>query len=154
VDIDGIPAEWIYTPDADVERVVLYLHGGAYIIGSLKSHRDLVARLSSAAGVRGLQIDYHLAPEQVFPAALDDALTALTQNQLSYLVRPDLFQAEEGMIHLVLETGILLYFDVGENVQHGPAGLQLLNFPDMMKHLYDEAGNALPRSKPKGGTHR
>ena len=76
VDVDGIPAEWIYPPDADPERVVLFLHGGAYMLGSLTSHRDLVARLSHAAGVRSLLIDYRLAPEHVFPAALDDALTA------------------------------------------------------------------------------
>ena len=76
VDVDGIPAAWIYPPDAQTERVVLYLHGGFYILGSLKSHRDLVARLSSAAGVRSLLLDYRLAPEHVFPAALDDALTA------------------------------------------------------------------------------
>jgi len=76
VDVDGIPAAWIYPPDAQTERVVLYLHGGFYILGSLKSYRDLVARLSSAAGVRSLLIDYRLAPEHVFPAALDDALTA------------------------------------------------------------------------------
>ena len=76
VDVDGIPAAWIYPPDAQTERVVLYLHGGFYILGSPKSHRDLVARLSSAAGVRSLLIDYRLAPEHVFPAALDDALTA------------------------------------------------------------------------------
>ena len=76
VDVDGIPAEWIYPPDADSERVLLYLHGGAYILGSLKSHRGLVVLLSSAAGVHSLLIDYRLAPEHVFPAALDDALTA------------------------------------------------------------------------------
>lgn len=76
VDVDGIPAAWISPPAADAERVLLYLHGGGYILGSLKSHRDLVARLSSAAGVRSLLIDYRLAPEYVFPAAIDDALTA------------------------------------------------------------------------------
>jgi hypothetical protein len=76
VKVDGIPAEWIYPPGADAERAVLFLHGGAYILGSLKSHRDLVARLSRAAGVRSLLTDYRLAPEHVFPAALDDALTA------------------------------------------------------------------------------
>ena len=75
VDVDGIPAAWMYPPDAETERVVLYLHGGFYMLGSLKSYRDLVARLSSAAGVRSLLIDYRLAPEHVFPAALDDALT-------------------------------------------------------------------------------
>ncbi len=76
VDVDGIPAEWISPPDADAERVVLYLHGGGYTIGSLKSHRDLAARLSAAAVVCSLLIDYRLAPEHVFPAALDDALIA------------------------------------------------------------------------------
>jgi monoterpene epsilon-lactone hydrolase len=76
VDVDGIPAEWLRPSDADAEHVVLYLHGGGYIIGSLKSHRDVAARLGSAAGVRTLLIDYRLAPEHVFPAALDDALTA------------------------------------------------------------------------------
>jgi monoterpene epsilon-lactone hydrolase len=75
VDVDGIPAAWISPAGADQERVVLYFHGGAYTLGSLTSHRELVARLSAAAGVRSLQIDYRLAPEHVFPAALDDALT-------------------------------------------------------------------------------
>lgn len=76
VDAGGVSAEWIRPPDADPERVLLYLHGGAYILGSFKSHRDLVARLSIASGVRSLLIDYRLAPEHVFPAAIDDALTA------------------------------------------------------------------------------
>ncbi len=76
VDVDGIPASWICPPDTDAERVVLYFHGGVYMLGSLTSHRDLVARLSAAAGVRGLLLDYRLAPEHVFPAALDDALTS------------------------------------------------------------------------------
>jgi acetyl esterase/lipase len=76
VDVDGIPAEWVSSPAADTERVLLYLHGGCYIRGSLNSHRELVARLGAAAGIRSLQIDYRLAPEHVFPAALDDALTA------------------------------------------------------------------------------
>lgn len=76
VDVDGIPAEWIRPPDADAERVVLYLHGGGYILGSLKSHRDLVAHLAAASGIQGLLFEYRLAPEHIFPAAFDDALTA------------------------------------------------------------------------------
>ena len=75
VDVDGVPAAWISPAGVDPERVVLYFHGGAYILGSLTSHRGLVARLSVAAGVRSLQIDYRLAPEHVFPAALDDVVT-------------------------------------------------------------------------------
>lgn len=76
VDVDGIPAEWISPAGADQERVVLFFHGGAYVLGSLTSHREIVARLSAAALVRSLQVGYRLAPEHVFPAALDDALTA------------------------------------------------------------------------------
>lgn len=76
VDVDGIPAEWISPAGADQERVVLFFHGGAYVLGSLTSHREFVARLSAAARVRSLQVGYRLAPEHVFPAALDDALTA------------------------------------------------------------------------------
>lgn len=76
VDVDGIPAEWMSLAGADQERVVLFFHGGAYVLGSLTSHRELVARLSATAGVRSLQVGYRLAPEHVFPAALDDALTA------------------------------------------------------------------------------
>ncbi len=76
VSVNGIPAEWISLPDADTERVLLYLHGGAYALGSCDSHRDLVARISASSGIRALLIEYRLAPEHVFPAGLDDALSA------------------------------------------------------------------------------
>ena len=76
VDVNGVPAEWLSPAFADTKGVLLYLHGGAYILGSPQSHRDLVARLGAAAGIPALLIHYRLAPEHVFPAALDDALTA------------------------------------------------------------------------------
>lgn len=72
----GIPAEWVTTPDADAQRVVLYLHGGAYVIGSMNTHRDLAGRISRAAGARVLNVDYRLAPEHPHPAAVDDATAA------------------------------------------------------------------------------
>jgi acetyl esterase/lipase len=56
--------------------VVLYLHGGAFMIGSLRAYRHLVARLADAAGMAGLYVEYRLAPGHPFPAAADDALTA------------------------------------------------------------------------------
>lgn len=71
----GVPAEWIAAPNAD-RAVVLYLHGGGYVIGSVNSHRELCAQISRAAAARVLLLDYRLAPEHAFPAALDDALTA------------------------------------------------------------------------------
>jgi epsilon-lactone hydrolase len=71
-----VPAEWVVAAGADSDRVLLYLHGGAYQIGSPATHRHMVALLSGAAGARVLSVDYRLAPEHPFPAALDDAVTA------------------------------------------------------------------------------
>jgi monoterpene epsilon-lactone hydrolase len=76
VDAGGVGAEWVVAAGADSDRVLLYLHGGAYQIGSPATHRSMVARLSGAAGARVLSIDYRLAPEHPFPAAVDDAVAA------------------------------------------------------------------------------
>ena len=76
VDAGGVPAEWIMAPGATAERVILYLHGGGYTIGSVKTHRELISRLSRVAGARALAINYRLAPEHPFPAAVEDATTA------------------------------------------------------------------------------
>ena len=73
-DANGVKAEWTTTPDADQGKAVLYLHGGGYVIGSLDSHRHLVAEMGRAARARALAIDYRLAPEHPFPAAVEDAL--------------------------------------------------------------------------------
>jgi monoterpene epsilon-lactone hydrolase len=72
--VGDVPAAWFRAPGADPERVLLYLHGGGYSIGSIDSHRDLVARLCRAAGCTGLSLGYRLAPEHPFPAQLDDAV--------------------------------------------------------------------------------
>ena len=73
---NGVPGEWIYFSDSNQERVLLYLHGGAYLLGSADSHRELVARLSAASGMRAVLPEYRLAPEHLFPAAVEDAHTA------------------------------------------------------------------------------
>ena len=76
VDAGGVPAEWIATPGVVAERVICYLHGGGYVLGSINTHREMVSRLSRAAGARVLILDYRLAPENPFPAAVDDSLAA------------------------------------------------------------------------------
>jgi phosphinothricin tripeptide acetyl hydrolase len=76
VSAGGVPAEWFRPAGCDESRVVLYLHGGGYSIGSIDTHRGAVSRICRAAGARGLVIDYRLAPEHPFPAQLDDALAA------------------------------------------------------------------------------
>jgi len=70
----GVDAEWITAPGAAADRVVLYLHGGGYVLGSVKTHRDLIGRISRAAQARVLALNYRLGPEHPFPAAVDDAL--------------------------------------------------------------------------------
>ena len=67
--IAGVPAEWVAAPGAD-ERVLLYLHGGGFVMGSPNTHRKLAGDLSRAAGARVLLLDYPLAPERPFPAAI------------------------------------------------------------------------------------
>ncbi|MDO8434698.1 MAG: alpha/beta hydrolase [Candidatus Binatus sp.] len=76
VNAGGIKAEWIAAPGADAGRSILYLHGGGYVIGSINTHRSLAGRLSRAAKARVLVIDYRLAPEHPFPAAVDDSVAA------------------------------------------------------------------------------
>ncbi len=76
VTANGVKAEWVSAPDADPGRAILYLHGGGYVIGSINTHRSLAARLSRAAKARVLVIDYRLAPEHPFPAAVDDSVAA------------------------------------------------------------------------------
>jgi epsilon-lactone hydrolase len=71
-----VPAEWVTAPGCDPMRAVLYLHGGGYVIGSINTHRRLAYDISAASGARVLVIDYRLAPEHPFPAAVEDAETA------------------------------------------------------------------------------
>jgi len=85
VDANGVPAMWV-TPDGptdgtagdpvDDSKVVMYLHGGGYVIGSIVSHARLVGHIAKAAGIRALNVDYRLAPEAPHPAAVTDAVTA------------------------------------------------------------------------------
>ncbi|HUB15629.1 MAG TPA: alpha/beta hydrolase [Acetobacteraceae bacterium] len=76
VSANGVSAEWTATPAANRDSAVLYFHGGGYVIGSLDSHRHVVAELGRAGAARTLAIDYRMAPEHPFPAAVQDALAA------------------------------------------------------------------------------
>jgi acetyl esterase/lipase len=75
-DAGGVKAEWVRAPAARNDAVLLYVHGGGYVIGSPASHRHQVAAISQAAGIAALSLDYRLGPEHPFPAAVDDAVSA------------------------------------------------------------------------------
>ncbi|MBT7335770.1 MAG: alpha/beta hydrolase [Gammaproteobacteria bacterium] len=75
VDAGGVPADWVTVDGvSNAERVVLYFHGGAYVLGSRNTHRGLASRIARAAQARVLLPEYRLAPEQPFPAAVEDAM--------------------------------------------------------------------------------
>ena len=76
VDAGGVPAEWVSWAGNDTTGVLLYFHGGGYVFGGPDSHRDLAGRLARQANLRVLVVDYRLAPEHEFPAAVDDALAS------------------------------------------------------------------------------
>ncbi|HZS05410.1 MAG TPA: alpha/beta hydrolase [Blastocatellia bacterium] len=81
----GVSGEWLRAPEARADAVILYVHGGGYMIGSTTSHRHMNAALSQAAGVSVLALDYRLGPENPFPAAVDDAVSAY-----QWLLRQDI----------------------------------------------------------------
>jgi phosphinothricin tripeptide acetyl hydrolase len=69
----GVPGEWVTAQGGEQGPVFLYLHGGGYVLGSPTSHRHMTGYLANAIGGRALVIDYRLAPENPFPAAVEDA---------------------------------------------------------------------------------
>lgn len=76
VNANGVRADLISTPTAAQDKVILYLHGGGFIMGSRHSYRRVASDLSEAAGALVLLIEYRLAPEHPYPAALEDSVAA------------------------------------------------------------------------------
>lgn len=76
VSADGVAGEWLIPQDSSDHRVLCYLHGGSFILGLTSLHLGMVAYLAQKMGVRALLVDYRLAPEHPFPAALEDCVTA------------------------------------------------------------------------------
>jgi len=75
-ELAGRPTEVLVPRDGDAGRAILYLHGGGFTIGSPATHRALATHLAAASGATVHLLDYRLAPEHPFPAALDDAVAA------------------------------------------------------------------------------
>ena len=76
IDAGGVPCQWITASGVPQDRLIIYLHGGAYATCSPTTHKDLISRLSLASGAAALGVDYRLAPESLFPAAVEDCLAA------------------------------------------------------------------------------
>ena len=76
VTVAGRAAEWLRAPGTQAQRAILYLHGGGYVMGSPNTHRSLGGEISRAAQAAVLMVDYRLAPEAPFPAAVDDGVAS------------------------------------------------------------------------------
>lgn len=74
VSAGGVDGEWIAASGARQDKAILYFHGGGFRLGSVSSHRGLIARIADASGCRILAINYRLAPEHRFPAPVEDAV--------------------------------------------------------------------------------
>lgn len=75
-DADGVPCEWIDAPESRPDRVLFYIHGGAFVLRFPNLHAALAGRWCRRLGSRALMVDYRLAPEHPHPAALDDCVRA------------------------------------------------------------------------------
>jgi acetyl esterase/lipase len=72
--IHGLNAEWLTPKGCPDDKLLLYLHGGAYVMGNCATHRQMVSHLAKLAGIKALLPEYRLAPEHPFPSAIDDAV--------------------------------------------------------------------------------
>lgn len=73
-DIDGIKAEWLIPSGSNPEKVIMYVHGGGYVSGSCSDHRGFVSKFAAFTGVSNLVYEYGLAPENPYPAAVEDSV--------------------------------------------------------------------------------
>ncbi|RTQ48229.1 steryl acetyl hydrolase [Hymenobacter gummosus] len=137
-----VVAEWIEPEGADQQRVLLYLHGGGYVMGSLNTHRGFIGALAQRCGLRALSVDYRKAPEHPFPAALDDALAAwrwlLTQGYAPHDIMLAGDSAGGGLV-------LALLLHLRDARQPLPAAALCfspwtdLNLPASVDHIPDEA---------------
>lgn len=72
----GFKGEWIDAPNSQQHKVVLYFHGGGFVFGNPKVHRDMIYRIATGSGARAFSVDYSLSPENPFPIAIDEAIAA------------------------------------------------------------------------------
>jgi epsilon-lactone hydrolase len=124
LDLAGVAAEKITHAGAAPGKVLLHLHGGGYSIGSIKGYSHLVSRFAVAAGVTAYHLDYRLAPEHPFPAALDDA-TAVYKQLLKSGIAPQDIVVSGDSAGGGLATALLL--KARDEKLPQPAGLYLLS---------------------------
>jgi len=126
----GVYGYWISVPEAVTGHTILFFHGGGFTLGSTKDHLGLCIRIARAARAQVFSVDYRLAPEYVFPAAVQDAVDAYR-----YLV------SHGTMPHRIIPVGIsaggtlvldLLLSARDQGLPLPPAGICLSPVVDML----------------------
>ncbi|KAA2238634.1 alpha/beta hydrolase [Chitinophaga agrisoli] len=84
ITVAGVPCAWFTPADAGEDDIVIYIHGGAFIFGSINSHAPMVSHIAAAANRKILAIDYRLAPEHPFPAGVEDCVAVITAIREQY----------------------------------------------------------------------
>jgi epsilon-lactone hydrolase len=109
VDINGLSAEWMIPDGSARDKAILYFHGGGLVVGSIKAHRNIVAKFVVGSGISALVIDYALAPEHPFPEGLNDSISAY-QYLLAEGIEPSniIFAGDSGGGNLVFSTMLAL----------------------------------------------
>jgi acetyl esterase/lipase len=82
--IDGVPCSWFLPENTLNEDIVVYIHGGAFIFGSIASHAPMASHIASSLNRKVLMIDYRLAPEAPFPAGVNDCVTVINRLNAQY----------------------------------------------------------------------
>ena len=105
IQIGRLHAEWMLPTDSTRNQAILYFHGGGLVLGSVRSHRGIVAKFVKGSGIPALVFDYRLAPEDPFPAALNDSVAAY-EHMLNQGLSPSriVFMGDSGGGNLCLST--------------------------------------------------
>ncbi len=120
----GCNAEWIHPKNVRSEHVILHIHGGAFFLGGLNTHRAFVTDLAVYSGCSAIQLDYPLAPEHPFPAAIETIHTAyLTLLEQGLLAKNIVISGDSCGANLALVLCLLLK-ELGQPM---PSGLMLLS---------------------------
>jgi monoterpene epsilon-lactone hydrolase len=138
---DGVPCEWLIPQNAHNDQVLLYLHGGGFVFGISFLHRDMVAYLAQKMGMRVLLVDYRLAPEHPFPAALDDCVTAYRWLLKTGISAPNIVVAGDSAGGNLTITTLMKVRDSGDPLPAAAACLSpvadLLPKEDLLKEVHD-----------------
>jgi monoterpene epsilon-lactone hydrolase len=128
-ELDGVPASWVVPPGVSGERVLFFVHGGGFMLGSIDSYAELVARLARATGVRAVFPEYRLVPEHPFPAGLDDVRTAWDALRASEVPASSIVVAGDSAGANLLPALLVALRDAGDDLS--AAALLMSPFVDL-----------------------